>query len=157
MILAVQVNLKEQGQLIRQDAFLLTFRKKKCQRHIFLFRDLILFSKTRKTDVGNDTYIYKQSFKVNHFWHNNHKPLVKTLMATHIFVILIIILISFFRWCCNCILVHLLCLRHQTLAWLIILVTVGCVLKSGFEEGSHRTHTYFRHKVEKWRRIGQET
>ncbi|KAA0713277.1 Pleckstrin -like proteiny domain-containing family G member 4B [Triplophysa tibetana] len=59
------VNLKEQGQLIRQDAFLLTFRKKKCQRHIFLFRDLILFSKTRKTDVGNDTYIYKQSFKTS--------------------------------------------------------------------------------------------
>ncbi|XP_059353733.1 quattro isoform X1 [Carassius carassius] len=57
------VNLKEQGQLIRQDEFLLTFRKKKCYRHIFLFQDLILFSKTRRTDVGNDTYIYKQSFK----------------------------------------------------------------------------------------------
>lgn len=60
----LQVNLKEQGQLIRQDEFLVTFRKKKCFRHIFLFQDLILFSKTKKTDVGNDTYIYKQSFKV---------------------------------------------------------------------------------------------
>lgn len=59
-----QVNLKEQGQLIRQDEFLVTFRKKKCFRHIFLFQELVLFSKTRKTDVGNDTYIYKQSFKV---------------------------------------------------------------------------------------------
>lgn len=59
-----QVNLKEQGQLIRQDEFLVTLRKKKCFRHIFLFQELILFSKTRKTDVGNDTYIYKQSFKV---------------------------------------------------------------------------------------------
>ncbi|XP_056315318.1 quattro isoform X2 [Danio aesculapii] len=59
------VNLKEQGQLIRQDEFLLTFRKKKCYRHIFLFQDLILFSKTRKTDVGNDTYVYKQSFKTS--------------------------------------------------------------------------------------------
>ncbi|XP_051562315.1 quattro isoform X2 [Myxocyprinus asiaticus] len=59
------VNLKEQGQLIRQDEFLLTFRKKKCYRHIFLFQDLILFSKTRRTDVGNDTYIYKQSFKTS--------------------------------------------------------------------------------------------
>uniref|UniRef100_A0A8C9X0R8 protein-glutamine gamma-glutamyltransferase n=1 Tax=Sander lucioperca TaxID=283035 RepID=A0A8C9X0R8_SANLU len=57
------VNLKEQGQLIRQDEFLVTFRKKKCLRHIFLFQELILFSKTRKTDVGNETYIYKQSFK----------------------------------------------------------------------------------------------
>ncbi|KAM3877939.1 quattro [Diretmus argenteus] len=59
------VNLKEQGQLIRQDEFLVTFRKKKCFRHIFLFQDLILFSKTKKTDVGNDTYIYKQSFKTS--------------------------------------------------------------------------------------------
>ncbi|KAM4741771.1 quattro isoform 2-T2 [Anableps anableps] len=59
------VNLKEQGQLIRQDEFFVTFRKKKCLRHIFLFQDLILFSKTRKTDVGNDTYVYKQSFKTS--------------------------------------------------------------------------------------------
>lgn len=62
---ALQVNLKEQGQLIRQDEFMVTFRKKKCFRHIFLFQELVLFSKTRKTDVGNDTYIYKQSFKVH--------------------------------------------------------------------------------------------
>uniref|UniRef100_A0A096M8U4 Quattro n=1 Tax=Poecilia formosa TaxID=48698 RepID=A0A096M8U4_POEFO len=59
------VNLKEQGQLIRQDEFSVTFRKKKCLRHIFLFQDLVLFSKTRKTDVGNDTYVYKQSFKTS--------------------------------------------------------------------------------------------
>ncbi|XP_034725087.1 pleckstrin homology domain-containing family G member 4B-like [Etheostoma cragini] len=59
------VNLKEQGHLIRQDEFLVTFRKKKCLRHIFLFQELILFSKTRKTDVGNETYIYKQSFKTS--------------------------------------------------------------------------------------------
>lgn len=62
---SVQVNLKEQGQLIRQDEFLVTFRKKKCLRHIFLFQELVLFSKTRKTEVGNDTYLYKQSFKVH--------------------------------------------------------------------------------------------
>ncbi|XP_077458578.1 quattro isoform X2 [Stigmatopora argus] len=59
------VNLKEQGQLIRQDEFSVTFRKKKCCRHIFLFQELILFSKTRKTDVGNDSYVYKQSFKTS--------------------------------------------------------------------------------------------
>ncbi|XP_018616321.2 pleckstrin homology domain-containing family G member 4B-like isoform X1 [Scleropages formosus] len=59
------VNLKEQGQLICQDEFLVSFRKKKCFRHIFLFQDLILFSKTKKTAVGNDIYIYKQSFKTS--------------------------------------------------------------------------------------------
>lgn len=59
------VNLKEQGQLIRQDEFTVFFRKKKCVRRVFLFEDLILFSKTKKTDVGNDVYIYKQSFKTS--------------------------------------------------------------------------------------------
>uniref|UniRef100_A0A4W5MQ66 Si:dkey-65j6.2 n=1 Tax=Hucho hucho TaxID=62062 RepID=A0A4W5MQ66_9TELE len=64
-LLPLQVNLKEQGQLIRQDEFIVFFRKKKCFRHIFLFQDLILFSKTKKTDVGNDVYIYKQSLKTS--------------------------------------------------------------------------------------------
>uniref|UniRef100_A0A3P8WVS4 Uncharacterized protein n=1 Tax=Cynoglossus semilaevis TaxID=244447 RepID=A0A3P8WVS4_CYNSE len=59
------VNLKEQGQLIRQDEFTVFFRKKKCVRRVFLFEDLILFSKTKKTDVGNDVYVYKQSFKTS--------------------------------------------------------------------------------------------
>nr|XP_014354220.1 PREDICTED: uncharacterized protein KIAA1755-like [Latimeria chalumnae] len=59
------VNLKEQGQLIRQDEFVMSYRKRKCLRHIFLFQDLILFSKTKKTDKGNDVYIYKQSFKTS--------------------------------------------------------------------------------------------
>lgn len=59
------MNLKEQGQLIRQDEFTVFFRKKKCVRRIFLFEDLILFSKTKRTDIGNDVYVYKQSFKVS--------------------------------------------------------------------------------------------
>ncbi|XP_028266206.1 uncharacterized protein LOC114438822 isoform X2 [Parambassis ranga] len=59
------LNLKEQGQLIRQDEFTVFYRKKKCVRRVFLFEDLILFSKTKKTAVGNDVYVYKQSFKTN--------------------------------------------------------------------------------------------
>nr|XP_057941005.1 uncharacterized protein LOC131137283 isoform X2 [Doryrhamphus excisus] len=58
------VNLKEQGRLIRQDEFTVFFRKKKSIRRIFLFEDLILFSKTKRTD-GNDVYVYKQSFKTS--------------------------------------------------------------------------------------------
>ncbi|KAM9342480.1 pleckstrin homology domain-containing family G member 4B-like [Pholidichthys leucotaenia] len=68
------VNLKEQGQLIRQDEFTVFFRKKKCVRRIFLFEDLILFSKTKKTDVGNDVYIYKQSFKTNDIGMTHNSP-----------------------------------------------------------------------------------
>ncbi|XP_034550824.1 uncharacterized protein LOC117820972 [Notolabrus celidotus] len=59
------VNLKEQGQLVRQDEFTVLFRKKKCVRRVFLFEELILFSKTKKTDIGNDVYVYKQSFKTS--------------------------------------------------------------------------------------------
>lgn len=56
--------MKEQGQLVRQDEFTVFFRKKKCVRRVFLFEDLVLFSKTKRTDVGNDVYVYKHSFKV---------------------------------------------------------------------------------------------
>ncbi|KAK3547204.1 hypothetical protein QTP86_017573, partial [Hemibagrus guttatus] len=57
------VNLQEQGQLIRQDELYITFRKKRALRRVFLFQDLILFTKTKKTHRGDDVYVYKQSFK----------------------------------------------------------------------------------------------
>ncbi|XP_064191929.1 uncharacterized protein LOC135255103 isoform X2 [Anguilla rostrata] len=57
------VNLKEQGQLVRQDEFTIWYGRKKCQRHVFLFEDLVLFSKPRKIEGGLDVYIYKHSFK----------------------------------------------------------------------------------------------
>ncbi|XP_043959282.1 rho guanine nucleotide exchange factor 40 isoform X2 [Gambusia affinis] len=57
------VNLKEQGQLIRQDEFTVWSGRKKCQRHIFLFEDLLLFSKPKKMEGGLDVFIYKHSFK----------------------------------------------------------------------------------------------
>ncbi|XP_023664544.2 pleckstrin homology domain-containing family G member 4B isoform X2 [Paramormyrops kingsleyae] len=59
------VNLKEQGPLIRQNEFLVSFKKKKHFRHVFLFQELILFSKTKRTTIGNDIYVYKQSFKTS--------------------------------------------------------------------------------------------
>ncbi|XP_060749924.1 uncharacterized protein si:dkey-65j6.2 isoform X1 [Tachysurus vachellii] len=57
------VNLQEQGQLIRQDELYVSFRKKRALRRVFLFQDLILFTKTKKTHRGDDVYVYKQSFK----------------------------------------------------------------------------------------------
>ncbi|XP_048366760.1 pleckstrin homology domain-containing family G member 4B isoform X2 [Sphaerodactylus townsendi] len=57
------VNLKEQGQLMCQDEFIVCCGRKKNLRHVFLFEDLILFSKTKKIDGGYDIYMYKQSFK----------------------------------------------------------------------------------------------
>ncbi|XP_067911565.1 pleckstrin homology domain-containing family G member 4B isoform X2 [Heterodontus francisci] len=57
------VNLKEQGQLMCQEEFIVWCGRKKYLRHIFLFEDLILFSKTKKIEGGYDIYIYKQSFK----------------------------------------------------------------------------------------------
>ncbi|XP_069574480.1 puratrophin-1 [Brachyistius frenatus] len=57
------VNLKEQGQLIRQDEFTVWTGRRKCQRHIFLFEELVLFSKPKKMEGGLDVFIYKHSFK----------------------------------------------------------------------------------------------
>ncbi|XP_036395206.1 pleckstrin homology domain-containing family G member 4B isoform X1 [Megalops cyprinoides] len=57
------VNLKEQGQLRCQDEFIVWCGRRKYLRHVFLFEDLILFSKTKKIDGGYDIYIYKQSYK----------------------------------------------------------------------------------------------
>ncbi|GAB6030421.1 hypothetical protein CHUAL_007297 [Chamberlinius hualienensis] len=62
------VNLKEQGCLIRQDEFLAWQGKsRKCLRQVFLFEDLILFSKARRdpTKKGHDIYQYKSSFKMS--------------------------------------------------------------------------------------------
>lgn len=44
------MNLKEQGRLLRQNEFLVWERKngKKSLRQVFLFEDLILFSKARR-------------------------------------------------------------------------------------------------------------
>uniref|UniRef100_A0A3Q2W5A7 Uncharacterized protein n=1 Tax=Haplochromis burtoni TaxID=8153 RepID=A0A3Q2W5A7_HAPBU len=57
------VNLKEQGQLIRQDEFTVWSGRRKCQRRIFLFEELVLFSKPKKMEGGLDVFIYKHSFK----------------------------------------------------------------------------------------------
>ncbi|KAK7912373.1 hypothetical protein WMY93_012584 [Mugilogobius chulae] len=60
------VNLKEQGQLIRQDEFTVWSGRRKCQRHVFLFEDLVLFSKPKRMEGGLDVFIYKHSFKVQY-------------------------------------------------------------------------------------------
>lgn len=60
----LQVNLKEQGQLICQDEFTVWAGRRKCQRHVFLFEELVLFSKPKKIEGGLDVFIYKHSFKV---------------------------------------------------------------------------------------------
>ncbi|XP_006900238.1 PREDICTED: LOW QUALITY PROTEIN: pleckstrin homology domain-containing family G member 4B [Elephantulus edwardii] len=57
------VNLKEQGPLRCQDRFVVCRGRRKYLRQVFLFEDLILFSKTKKVDGGYDVYMYKQSFK----------------------------------------------------------------------------------------------
>ena len=68
------VNLQEQGKLLRQDEFLVYQGRKKCMRHVFLFEDMVLFSKTRRgRNGGPDTYNYKFSFKVISFYNLHMK------------------------------------------------------------------------------------
>uniref|UniRef100_A0A2R8MDX7 Pleckstrin homology and RhoGEF domain containing G4B n=1 Tax=Callithrix jacchus TaxID=9483 RepID=A0A2R8MDX7_CALJA len=57
------VNLKEQGQLRCRDEFVVLCGRKKCMRHVFLFEELILFSKTQKLESCHDVYLSKESFK----------------------------------------------------------------------------------------------
>ncbi|XP_014663540.1 PREDICTED: pleckstrin homology domain-containing family G member 4B-like [Priapulus caudatus] len=60
------VSVQEQGQLLRQEEFLILQGRRKCLRHIFLFEDLILFSKTKHnvSKGGHETYQYKHSIKM---------------------------------------------------------------------------------------------
>ncbi|XP_010610524.1 puratrophin-1 isoform X1 [Fukomys damarensis] len=58
------VNLKEQGQLVRQDEFMVRAGRHKSLRRVFLFEELLLFSKPRRGSAGVDTFTYKRSFKM---------------------------------------------------------------------------------------------
>ncbi|KAF3817746.1 hypothetical protein GH733_013033 [Mirounga leonina] len=58
------VNLKEQGQLVRQDEFMVRTGRRKSLRRVFLFEELLLFSKPRRGPTGTDTFAYKRSFKM---------------------------------------------------------------------------------------------
>ncbi|XP_061560444.1 pleckstrin homology domain-containing family G member 4B isoform X2 [Phycodurus eques] len=57
------VNLKEQGQLLRQDQFTVWTGRRKCERRVFLFDELLLLSKAKKMDGRLDVFVYKHSFK----------------------------------------------------------------------------------------------
>lgn len=61
----LQVNLKEQGQLVRQDEFTVRAGRHKACRRVFLFEELLLFSKPRRGPAGVDIFTYKRSFKVS--------------------------------------------------------------------------------------------
>ncbi|XP_069796880.1 uncharacterized protein [Narcine bancroftii] len=57
------VNLKEQGQLLRCDPFTISCGRRKSQRHVFLFEELVVFSKLKKTEGSFESYMYKTSLK----------------------------------------------------------------------------------------------
>jgi len=57
------VNLKEQGNLLRQEQFTIYSGRKKIIRRVFLFEDLILFAKPVSVSGGHDIYHYKCSYK----------------------------------------------------------------------------------------------
>ncbi|XP_046444764.1 uncharacterized protein LOC124194558 isoform X6 [Daphnia pulex] len=61
------INVKEQGRLLRQSEFYCWQGRKKGLRHVFLFEDLILFSKAKRDPERKnlDIYIYKHSMKTS--------------------------------------------------------------------------------------------
>jgi len=50
--------------LLHQADFTVYYRRKKCVRRIFLYEEVIIFSKTVHSSSGNDMYVYKASMKV---------------------------------------------------------------------------------------------
>nr|XP_023967891.2 rho guanine nucleotide exchange factor 40 isoform X2 [Chrysemys picta bellii] len=58
-----ELELKEQGQLLHRDEFTVLRGRRKCHRHVFLFEQLLLFSKRKGTEGGLDVYVYKQAYK----------------------------------------------------------------------------------------------
>jgi len=63
-LLRWQMNLHEQGILLRQAEFIVSHGRKRSLRHVFLFEELVVFSKTHHSPTGHDNYIYKHSIKV---------------------------------------------------------------------------------------------
>ncbi|XP_072885075.1 pleckstrin homology domain-containing family G member 4B-like isoform X1 [Hemitrygon akajei] len=57
------VNLKEQGGLLRRDHFTVCCGRRKCLRHVFLFEELVVFTKWKRAEDGSETYVYKSSLK----------------------------------------------------------------------------------------------
>lgn len=65
MPLYPQVNLNEQGMLLRQETFLVWHGRRKAIRHVFLFEEMVVFSKTKRNSLGKEFYSYKSSIKVS--------------------------------------------------------------------------------------------
>lgn len=59
------INLQEQGMLLRQHEFVVYHGRRKCLRQVFLFGELLLFSKIKHSSSGHDSYLYKNSMKTS--------------------------------------------------------------------------------------------
>ncbi|XP_041095476.1 pleckstrin homology domain-containing family G member 4B-like isoform X2 [Polyodon spathula] len=62
-ITASEVSLSEQGPLLRQDEFVVLGARKKVTRQMFLFEEMLLFTKHKSHHGGKSCYIYKHSVK----------------------------------------------------------------------------------------------
>lgn len=51
--------------MVRQDEFTVQAGRHKACRRVFLFEELLLFSKPRRGPAGVDIFTYKRSFKVS--------------------------------------------------------------------------------------------
>uniref|UniRef100_UPI003590185A puratrophin-1-like isoform X2 n=1 Tax=Myxine glutinosa TaxID=7769 RepID=UPI003590185A len=58
------IRLQDQGDLLRQDEFLIWNGRRRGTRRVFLFRHLVLFSKPSRSSTGPESFIYKHSYKM---------------------------------------------------------------------------------------------
>lgn len=66
------VDLKEYGKLLRQNEFFVINGRRRAHRRIFLFENLCLFAKPKKTQQGGDIYQYKRSWMVSDLKSTGH-------------------------------------------------------------------------------------
>ncbi|MGH0118613.1 UNVERIFIED_CONTAM: hypothetical protein FKN15_047593 [Acipenser sinensis] len=64
-ITASEVSLSEQGPLLRQDEFTVWGARKKVTRQMFLYEEMLLFTKHKSHHGGKSCYIYKHSVKTS--------------------------------------------------------------------------------------------
>lgn len=132
------MNVKEQGRLLRQNEFLVWQGKgKKCLRQVFLFEDLILFSKARRFPDR------KVRFSKCHFVHVSTFPFFSYFIKYLCISFRILTFIS-----------TNIVLRRRISVWPLLSQTRPQNSRSGFARGNQVIHIHYNVQAKTSRRPG---
>ena len=121
--------------LLRQDSFVVLHGRRKALRKVFLFEEMIIFSKAKRNSLGREYYSYKSSIKVCKSYIN-----LRNLRGP-----------STKSWLCHC-------FRHLIWVWRRVQAKqVGVVSKSGFGNELRTKRSRCRELLLTWRTSGCES